>query len=208
MQTLTEDNTMEKITRENWLNEAIHLINADIFLHHGKGIADNVRVSCGFPGGGSARTRIGECWNPDSSEDNVTEMFISPLLAAAVGNASEAGVLDTLVHEMVHAIVGTECGHKGAFKHLARAVGLEGKLTATHAGDELSATLDAINSTLIERWGAYPHAPLKVNKRKKGSRLIKVTCDGCDNIARQSRTAYETFGLRCDYCNVRMNAAE
>ena len=117
-------------------------------------------------------------------------------------------MLDTLVHEMVHAIVGTECGHKGAFKHLARAVGLEGKLTATHAGDYLAATLVSINSTLAGRFGAYPHAPLKVNKRKKGSRLIKVTCDGCDNIARQSRTAYETFGLRCDYCNVQMHAAD
>ena len=196
------------ITREYWLNEAIHLINADIFMPHGKGIADNVRVSCGFPGGKASRTTtIGQCWSSSRSEDNVTEMFISPLIANPVGSDKTDGVLDTLVHEMIHAIVGTECGHKGAFKHLARAVGLEGKLTATHAGDDLADTLVSINSTLVERLGAYPHAPLSVDKtKKKGSRLIKVACPECPNIARQSRTAYETFGLRCDYCNVRMHA--
>ena len=49
-------------------------------------------------------------------------------------------VAATLVHELVHILaVGVEEGHRGKFTKLAKAIGLEGKMTATHAGETLKA---------------------------------------------------------------------
>ena len=73
--------------------------------------------------------RIGECWGVESSEDKSFQVFISPLLKESVE------VTATLVHELVHTAVGIECKHRGPFLQVAKAIGLEGKMTATVAGD-------------------------------------------------------------------------
>ena len=187
----------EMKTREQWLNRGVEELNDGVFTPADMGIAEGVRVSVGWPGGGSRNSRIGECWSPSVSGDQTTEMFISPSIDDPVR------VLDILAHEMIHAIVGNECGHKGPFKQLAHKIGLEGKMTATTAGDDLKAKLQ----TIADKIGEYPHSaldPSASGRKKQSTRLLKIECPECDNIARQSAKAYEQFGLRCDACDVPM----
>lgn len=191
------------MNREQWLNAAADKINTVVFAPHDVKAVD-FRVSVGFPSGsrGAKNSAIGQCWNPSTSAGNITEMFISPVLSSAVSEGDDNnGVLETLGHEMVHAIVGTECGHKGPFKRLAVKIGLVGKMTATQAGPELAAQLSVISEEL----GTYPHEELNPPvKVKKGSRLIKVSCPECDNVARQAKTPFLTYGLICGACNIPM----
>jgi hypothetical protein len=77
-------------------------------------------------------------------------MFISPELDQPLE------ILHMLAHEMVHAIVGTECGHKGEFVKLYKAIGLVKPWTATTPGRELLKTLVIYALQL----GPYPHARL------------------------------------------------
>ena len=191
------------MNREQWLNAAADKINTVVFAPHDVKAVD-FRVSVGVPSGsrGAKNSAIGQCWNPSTSAGNITEMFISPVLASAGSEGDDNnGVLETLGHEMVHAIVGTECGHKGPFTRLAGKIGLVGKMTATQAGPELAAQLSVISEEL----GTYPHEELNppVNV-KKGSRLIKVSCPECDNVARQAKTPFLTYGLICGACNIPM----
>lgn len=185
-------------TREQWLTRGVELLNAEIFTPADMGIAENVRVSVGFPhGSGRKNSAIGQCWSPTVSADKTIEIFISPTQDDSVR------VLDILAHEMIHAIVGNECGHKGPFKQLAHKIGLEGKMTATRAGEELRAKLQ----TIAEKIGDYPHSaldPSASGRKKQSTRLLKIECPECDNIARQSAKAFEQFGLRCGACDVEM----
>ena len=190
------------MNREQWLTEAAQHVNTDIFIPLGKEAVD-FRVSVGFPPkGGKPNQRgkavIGVCFNPALSAGNITEIFISPLLETAF----EA--IDTLGHEMVHAIVGTECGHKGPFKRLALAIGLNnGKMTEASAGPELTERLNAI----LAEMPPYPHSKLTPqSSTKQGTRLIKGVCTGCDNVARQAKTPFLTYGLVCGACNIPMIA--
>ena len=197
------------MNREQWLNAAADKINTVVFAPHDVKAVD-FRVSVGFPSGsrGAKNSAIGQCWNPSTSAGNITEMFISPILSLEVGSSDpeyggDHGVLDTLVHEMDHCIVGTECGHKGPFKRLAVKIGLVGKMTATQAGPELASQLRSIATEL----GPSPHDELQPPvKVKKGSRLIKVSCPECANVARQAKTPFLTYGLICGACNVPMVA--
>ena len=60
-------------TREAWLNQALAKM-APLFKDKaGVEIPSDARVSVGFPGGGSARKRIGECWPRERSQDKVNE---------------------------------------------------------------------------------------------------------------------------------------
>ena len=187
-------NAEDFTTREQWLTCAVEIIDSEIFPE----ITEEIpfRVSCSWPGGhGKKKGVAGQCWNPKMSADNVTEMFISP------EESNEVEVLDTLVHENVHRHVGTECGHRGAFRKLALKVGLTGKMTSTVAGPGLREKL----VDLAERVGEYPHARLTPGQGKKQTtRMIKMQCPQCENIARQSRAAFVEFGLICGGCEVKM----
>lgn len=185
--------TIQEQTREEWLRDLMYAIAKEIFEPVAEGSTAKIatwRVSCGWPGGGSARKRIGECWSETTSKNGMTEMFISPML----GTVQE--VDHVLVHEMVHASVGTKCGHRGEFRTLARKLDLAGKLTATTAGPELRAKLDKITKGMKP----YPHGALSLSDRKKQStRMIKIACQDCGYTARTSAKWIEC-GLPTCYC--------
>ena len=103
--------------------------------------------------------RIGERRSPRASAAKRHEIFISP----GLGDALEA--LGTLVHELVHAAVGTGTGHRGRFGTIARKLGLLPPMTCTTPGLELVARLNA----LLAEIGPYPHARPRCRRQRAGS---------------------------------------
>ena len=168
--------------REGWLHAGINALRPH-FGQAGYTVPDNVRVTCGWPSTGALakkNRRIGECWSDTASDGKVFEIFITPALADPVR------VLDILTHELVHATVGLAAKHGKLFKRCALAVGLEGKMRATVAGEALSKTLGGIARGL----DAYPHQELKhmtTGQAKQGTRLIKAECGCCGYTVRVTR---------------------
>ena len=165
------------MTREQWLNEMLIRLYHRVFAPAGiEWEVGTVRVSCSWPGGGSARKRIGECWPRSYSSAGRSEIFISP----AVDDPVQA--LDILVHEMIHSSDNCASGHKGYFRRVMKLVGLEGKATASHAGPALRETLQKIATE-----APYPHARLDLSARKKQTtRNIKHECGGCGAVWRMA----------------------
>ena len=179
-------------TREEWLTAALQPIARHIADKAGDIMPEAVKASCGFPGGGSARKRIGECWSTQSSAAHVAEIFISPVMSDPVR------ILDVLLHEAIHATVGVEHGHKAPFKRVAVACGLTGKMTATIAGPELELVLQDIAVEL----GPYPHGALSLSDRKKQkTRLVKCECKTCGYIVRTPFKWIEAAGAPLCPCS-------
>jgi hypothetical protein len=185
-----------QLLREAWLNLAVTEL-APLIEQHGYPVP-RVHVTCGWPSQNarpSKRQRIGECWTGTVAEDGLNQIFISPMLGTDV-----VRVLDVTLHELVHAAVGTEAGHKGPFVKVARALGLRGKATATYAGEELEGTLREIAARLP----AYPHSALKLvpKDRKQTTRMIRATCTRCTAVIRLTRKWIEeaSEGLYCPVC--------
>lgn len=177
------------MTREQWLSNAVAALKP-LFETAGATIP-TVRVSVGFPGGGSARKRIGEYWHAKAIDDGIPQIFLSPVLKGPVEH------LDTLVHELVHACT-PGAGHKAPFKRLGEKVGLIGKPRSMGAGPELKERLNVISSQL----GEFPHAGINLNDRKKQStRLGKVQCLECGYTARVTRKWIEEQGTPLCPCN-------
>ena len=108
-------------------------------------------------------------------------------------------VLAVLAHELAHVWSGIQCGHRGEFARVARGIDLVGPLTSTAAGAWLSNELGDIAQIL----GAYPHAKIDPNSRKKqGTRLLKLQCSDCGWTARVSALqANRLHGLSaCPVC--------
>jgi hypothetical protein len=114
------------IHREAWLH-AVAASLAEPFKRFGHPIPAKVRLTCGFPsvrGIAAKNQRIGECCSNTRSGDDHFEIMVSPVIADSI---RVAGVLP---HELIHASVGVEHGHKGPFRQMAKTLGLEGKMTA------------------------------------------------------------------------------
>lgn len=139
-------------TREGWLKSAVALLDQKFFAANGYELPVGVKVACGPPSLGLPRA-IGVCWDKACSDAEHHEIFISGT------QAEPMRVLDILLHELIHACVGTKEGHKGRFRKLAKQFGLEGKMTATFVteGTPLWEQLKEINDVL----GPYPHAAMK-----------------------------------------------
>ena len=171
------------LTREQWLQNAVVAMEP-LFKEKGYKIPA-VRVSCGWPSTGTRGKcpSIGEAWPKQAASDKVAQLFISPVLK---DESDPCGVLATLVHEVVHAVVGNENKHNKVFGKCARSVGLEGKLTATSAGEELTVSM----KTWTAKLGNYPHAALKMGMRptkKQTTRMLKCVCAECGYTVRTSQ---------------------
>lgn len=178
-------------TREEWLNAFLDAARPH-FERVGNPLPKKVRASIGFTSGGMRGRSIGECWSTLSSADGHFEIFLRPSLN------DDARVADVLTHEAVHAAVGLAAKHGPKFKRCAIALGLEGKMTATVAGDGWRAWALPILADL----GPMPGAPLSEfhsGKPKQTTRLIKCECNACDFSFRTTRKHLDANpeGLRC-----------
>lgn len=158
------------LLRESWLLEAVEMVKP-IFESKGY-LVPPVKVSIGFPSSGSKGRHLGQCWSTKSSDDGLNQIFIAPHLS------SSTEVLDTLVHELVHAVDDCESGHGENFKKIAKDIGLKGPMRSAGAGDDLMKNLIKISESL----GHLPHARLRVPRassnagiKRPGARCLKCS---------------------------------
>lgn len=169
------------MNRETWLSDLVSRMRPQ-FSARGCPIPPALQVSCGWP---SRRARpgsnqvIGQCFPVKLAADARPHLFVSPMLA------KPEDIAHVLAHELVHAWDDCAHGHKGPFIRAIRALGLEGKPTATVAGPAFVAW----SAPILAELGPYPHGALTIADpgKKQGTRLLKVSCPDCGYIARVTR---------------------
>lgn len=160
---------MANLNREQWLMAAVEHI-APIFQARGY-VVPQVKVSVGFPSTGGKGRHLGQCWSSKSAEDNINQIFIAPHLKTPLD------FLDTLVHELVHAVDDCQSGHGDNFKKIALDVGLKGPMRSAGAGDWLKQDLIQIAESL----GNFPHGRLSLPIRtmQKAPKRPGAKCAKC-----------------------------
>lgn len=147
-------------TREGWLKAAAEALDEAFFKGGDWPLPERLQASCGFCKG--SNKAIGQCWSPEASKNQTTHIFVCPT------RDEPLDVLATMLHELIHAAVGTDKKHGGPFKELAKGFGLAGRMTATYCeeGSELHERLKPI----LERLGPYPHVAMAPPKKKAAQR--------------------------------------
>lgn len=209
MQTTSTNN------RETWLFELAEFMKPK-FESLGFPIPP-FRVGTGFTSGGQYCNAGGECWNKTVSADGHYEIFIMP---DRIDVMEIAGIL---CHELIHAAVGFECGHKGNFAKMCDKLNLLRPYTATTAGPLFSQWVEGE----LARLGPIPHAALKFersrtrravatesesapqtddekpssnSKPKQTTRLLKACCGTCGYTVRISKKWALQLGAECPAC--------
>lgn len=174
-----------------------------IKLRTGKSLdSSQYAISCGFPSKGGTRRknkRIGECHHVGETGRKVHQIFVHPELTDTL----ELG--NVVLHELLHAVLPAGAGHRKPFSRAAKAIGLDGKPTATVLGEAMK--------PVVEEWvkqiGPYPHEALTGEwGRKQETRLLKVMCPLCGYIIRVTAKWLDEAGAPfCPQCMVQMQEA-
>lgn len=180
----------KQANREAWLQAAIEHLTKNVLTPAKYEAPKQVWVSVGFPKGARGKgAAIGQCWPGMRSADKNGHIFISPVLTEG------PRILDVLLHELGHDIVGCDKGHKKPFADFCKAVGLVKPWTATTASPELKEKLDKI----VAKLGPYPHAALSpgLGMTKQTTRMRKYECPECGQII---RAATDDLNAVCGNC--------
>lgn len=190
--------------RESWLQSVVAAVTP-WFAEHGYTVPP-VRVSVGWPshrGTSQKRRVVGQCWPSTASDDGIGQIFISPVRGAK----QSAEAVETLIHELIHAVDDCEHGHKGPFVAMGKALGLCRPWTATSAGEELQERIEG----LIERLGPMPSGAINGrgsdSPAKQTARMMKVQCPDCGCTARMSQKWID-LGLPTCACGIKMEVPE
>lgn len=204
------------MNRETWLNEVANLM-APAFADLGHPLP-KFRASIGFPSGGKDTPATAECWDKRASGDGHFEIFLNP------GRADSKAVACTLAHELTHAAVGLEHGHKGDFAKVVFALGFKAPLT--HAQTDLSDKLGGWLDGILAQVGDLPHAalsirtddgvklvkksgggmgmaddggegPISSRPKKQSTRMLKAKCQECGYTIRLSSKWARELGAQC-----------
>ena len=195
MQNLMIANKLFNGTREEYLQKAKDELNERVYKQAGYEIPE-VKISCSWALGPADKNKktLGQCVPRSWSKANINEIMIMPTV-----DDSEQ-VIDTLAHELVHAVDDCESGHGAGFRKICLAVGLNGssQMRCACAGDELTQTIKEI----VENIGLYPHNELQIHKRKRQTtRMIKVSCTECNFSYRTSRKNIDMMANKiCNGC--------
>lgn len=185
------------------------------FAAHGKPIPP-FRVGTGFTSGGQYCNAGGECWNKSVSADAHYEIFIMPDRHEVMEIAA------ILCHELIHAAVGLQEGHKGEFAKMMCSLGLLRPYTQSIPGPEFEAWVQPE----LDRLGPIPHAPLRFSrvkglpapssdegepaevpqeaekpssnaKKKQSTRMLKAQCEECGYTVRLTKMWALKLGAVC-----------
>ncbi len=143
-------------TREQWLKRAVRTLRP-LLRKAGIEMRSKWQVSISLT---SKKTAIGQCWYETASGSGKTaNIFICPTLGDPVD------VLDTLMHEMIHASLPLGVHHGGKFVKACKCIGwTRNKPTSASADDDMRKVLERVATFL----GPFPHDPLVRIEGKKG----------------------------------------
>lgn len=178
-------------TREAWLMRAVEVFRPR-FVEIGLPLPEQIHVSVGFSYGARAESGkvLGSCWARRASKDGANHIFISP----ESGDTVE--VIETLLHELIHAADDCASGHKGEFAVAATRLGFLGPMTATPSSIELAAEL----MTIVETLGEYPHGALEIPSRKTATVPAGVTVGGGKLHSGPATQGTRMLKLQCPCC--------
>lgn len=178
-------------TREEWLAK----FATDSASLIARSIADGgeeepaIRLSCGFaPSQGKRKVGQAAIVPPTASEDFTAEIFVSP----EIDDPKQVARLIVPLLVVAHS---GDYKQGSRYKQAIRMLGLD--------SDSLP---DWIQSR-VDSLGSYPHARVELPSRKvQTTRLIKVSCERDNYIARVSRLTLLNYGA--PICPACLNAME
>jgi hypothetical protein len=190
----------EHDTAEGWLKGAFFGLGPD-FEAIGKVLPAVIHADFGFTSHGSKKTGIsGQFFEGSVSTDQIGKLIVR------CNTDDVITILEAVVHQAVHAVVGIKDGHGKAFRETALRIGLEPPMRTSKAGKRLTERLHVLAAEL----GPFPNARLNFETvsadgkeklvadqpKTQENRQLKATCPKCGYTVRTTAKWFRV-GMPC-----------
>ena len=179
-------------TREEWLREAVKLLNDEVF--GGELDLIEYQISCALLGG----KKLGEVVFPYEGEDIAgLDDFFPPTIHIDEKIKESAQMVIVLAHECIHAFMNIK-DHKKRFKYEAKKIGFESPFTQCNPNEELTSKCHDIAKKL----GPFPGKPVIPHKKEKKKKTFsgKLFCPNCGFEVRISEKMFKDHGGQMPIC--------
>ena len=186
----------KNIKAEDWLkllvNECLNILEKkgiDTKTHAGAGIEIHISDTRGrkrVTNNQKGNHALGLCYPKKDSTGNLRVIEVDR-------ETDDLWVtLDTVAHEVTHAVLDETTGHKGMFPEIVKSVfKLGGKPTATVPTEEMK---KLFYDFLLEH-GGYPHIAFRPSHRKQTTRMVKCWCTDIFCPASTEKSMLQNKGL-------------
>ena len=184
---------MTDMTREYWMERAVAMLGQRWLKPHNM-LMPKMQFAVGFRPS-NVQKAYGFCMSRSVSAAVISHVFICPWVD------SPTAVMDTLCHELVHAMI-DEPGHKKAFREACELLGLvfdkdaPGDARFMRPGEELI----RVYSDILEELPAWPHAAVIIppKPKKPSNELVFVSINIENYKVRISKKNAEEHGIPRD----------
>ena len=186
----------KNIKAEDWLkllvDECLNILdkkNIDTKTHAGAGIEIHISDTRGrkrVTNNQKGSHALGLCYPKSASTGNLRVIEVD----RETDDLWET--IDTVAHEVTHAVLDETTGHKGMFPEIVKSVfKLGGKPTATVPTEEMK---ELFYDFLLEH-GGYPHIAFAPRHNKQTTRMVKCWCTKFDCPAGTEKSMLEGKGM-------------
>ena len=189
-----------KMTREEWLQHAVAVIDEVIF----KGELDHenhpYQIACGWC---KSKNALGETvFPPEDTEDVTLDDFFPVTIHLSVAEKDVDKMIGSLIHECIHAFFNIR-NHGKQFKKKANEVGFENPVTKYYPSSFLQADIKAIRKKMEDEYGAFPGKAVigkKKEPKEREKKVFKLFCPNCGFECKANKNIVEKYGLPTCNC--------
>lgn len=199
-------NIQKKMTREEWLKNAVHVIDEIIFNNDLKTEEFNgFQIACGRVKGFKA---LGETIFPFNGDDFTLEDFFPVTIHVNCTIKDPINIIEVLTHECIHAFNDLR-SHNKEFKYKATQVGFTKPFNKVNTSQALKDKCEIVYNIMKEKYGDFPGKAIVEKKKeskdgkKKGS--MTAFCPNCGYEVKVSRKMFDKYkGTPTCMCGTKM----
>ena len=187
------------MTREEWLRNAVELLDADLFKGGLDVLNNNYQIGCGW----TKRNHISEVIFPYDGADVQLDDFFPNTINISFTCADPKEMLVNLAYSCIQCFYGIRSTKNKKFKTLAESFYFDAPYNKCTPSDYLMEIIDSVYQKMVVRYGEFPGKAVVIRKKEKEKgpkKSIKLFCPECGFEMKTTRKMFEKHGKKLPIC--------
>lgn len=187
------------MVREEWLRNAVELLDADLFGGGLDLLNQKYQIACGWTKG----NKISEVIFPYDGADVQIDDFFPNTIHVSVTCKDPREMLANLAYSCIQCFYGIRKTNIKRFRILAESFYFNAPYSKCHPSQYLMEIIENVYQKMVVRYGEFPGKPIVIHKpeKKKGlSNTVRLFCENCGYEVKTSRKMFEKHDKKLPTC--------
>jgi len=188
------------MTREEWLRNAVELLDSDLFKGGLDVMNNNYQIACGW----TRRNKVSEVIFPYDGPDVQLDDLFPNTIHVSVTCADPKEMLVNLAYACIQCFYGIRSTGNKKFKTLAESFYFDAPYNKCNPSSYLMDIIDNVYQKMVVRFGEFPGKPIVIRKKEtnkdKKKNTVKLFCPECGYEMKTTRKMFEQHDKKLPTC--------